>query len=176
MKLNVLISSLLFILISGIGITGFLTDPVTVINKKIVIEAPEPVIWNNLLHLENYGQWCAQSKFNKVESDSQRNRYYRSAEYKFGGNRIEILEEISIDASNNSISIIPAKKDPVSYSANFHTLISMGNLADGSTEVSWKTTYTVPPLLARVINRFAMKPLLTAFMTRSLDKLKHTIE
>jgi hypothetical protein len=166
MKIHLVAGFLLLIVVTGLLAAGLMTDPLTRINTSVIIEAPRPVVWNYLANPDTYDRWSNKASFKFLSRDTLRKIYTRKASYQLAGSEMQRIEEVRVDLSQQTVSIMPA--DNNSYLENFHNLISINTLPDGSTQVRWKAVYSVRPLVARVLNRFLLKPAVNSMLAKNL--------
>ena len=172
MKIFSIISVILTIFFTAVLFEGIMTSSSTSVSASITIEAPQPVIYNTLKDVLNYEQWnTLSSGKNFSEKDLT-----RSAVYNIGTQHISINEKLTILPKENSFLFAQVDSLPGSFLTDLNNAVSYKGLADGTTEISWQTSYSISNITANLINRIYIKPALKQALADNLKSLKEHIE
>lgn len=163
---------LVALLFSAILIDGILRGTNTEEQKHIIIEAPQAVVSNTLLDINNYEQWNTFSRTKKISSHTST----RLVDYKIGQKIIRINEKFSVSPDKNHFQFTPVDSLPNSFITSFRNTIALKSLPDGTTQVSWQTQYAVSTIIGSLINRFLVQPALKKTLLKNLQSLKSFIE
>jgi hypothetical protein len=176
MKTRLVISILLFLFLCFIVVFSNILGPRTRLEKSVIIEAPQLVVWRQLSSVETHDRWSRKATFGECEHDTIRRLILRTAQYDLGAAGLKFLEKIKIDNTANTISILPDIPVQTSFLEDFQTRIVIKSLADGSTEVKWNAEYQVRPIISRIMARAGLQPSLNSYIEESLSGLKKSIE
>ena len=160
------------LLFTAILIEGLVRETDTEENAFIIIEAPQAVVFNTLLDINNYEQWNTFSRTKKISSHTST----RLVDYKIGQKIIRVNEKFSVSPDKNHIQFTPVDSLPNSFITSFRNTIALKSLPDGTTQVSWQTQYAVSTIIGSLINRFHLQPALKNTLIKNLQSLKSFIE
>lgn len=172
MKIFSIMALLLTLLFSAILVEGLISRSDNVAEAVIDIEVPQAIVWNALLNMEDYEQW------NSIRSTDTNPRQspFCLATYKIAGKIIRFREKYMVEYEKKQILFAPADSIPGAFLHSMRNTISLKPLADGSTQVHWRTQYKVSTISANLINRIYVLPSLQKALAKNLQALKNHIE
>ena len=172
MKFFTLLASVLLLFFTTILILGVILGSEFTIKRTISIEAPSVVVYKELTEFDHYAQWCPNIKTSRFHSENKS----RTTVYKFGDKQLQIRESVQSIENQNLVIFIQDDSLNQSYIQNFTNEIKTSENPDGTTEVEWKTTYNIKPVLSKFLNRLFLMPTIEDNLSKNLEALKRQIE
>jgi len=172
MKLFSIISVIFTLFFTAILLEGIMSSSDSSVTASITIEAPQPVIYNTLQDVSNYEQWNTLSS----GKDFSEQNLVRSTIYKIGSQTISIQEKLTILQNENTFLFVQIDSLPGSFLTNLNNAVSFKGLSDGTSEISWQTSYSISNITANLINRIYIKSALKKALAKNLKSLKKHIE
>ena len=172
MKIITLIALVSTLLFAAVLTEGLIRGNDNTVEASIDIEAPQAVIWNVLLTMEDHEQW---NTF-RISDANPGPSSFHNVTYNFSGRKIRFREKYTVEQKNRRILFAPADSIPAAFLNSFCNTISLKPLADGTTHVRWQTRYKVSTISANLISRFYILPALRKALVKNLKSLKDFIE
>lgn len=168
MKFATVIISLILIVFAGAFMMGFMQDSEIIIEKEIILEVPEAVVFNTLIDFDHYNTWCPQL----VENNYNLEKSYRHVRYDLWPEDYVLNESIEINLQGRNIIIRAASDNPVSLLKNFNNNIRLISLPDGTTNLFWQISYRIEPIYSKLINRMLIEPQMESMISNNLEGLQ----
>lgn len=143
----------------------------TEIMQSTAIEAPASVVWNVVSNSDGQHKWLK-----SIEALYNFNASARQVRYIFDDNTILVNQQVRKRESANTIDYFQISREKYTELQDFSGQISVISLADGSSEVQWKISYTTQTLSQNLVNHFSLVPKITQFIKTNLKSLKNYIE
>jgi hypothetical protein len=171
MRLVVIITALITLLLFGSFVIGLTEHSDTFIEKEIIIDAPESVIFNIIIDFNRYSDWNILLNHNEFDAARQQ----RKSGYNLWPVDLVIIEDIEVNIQERIVIFKQSAENPPSYLKNFTNSIRLISLPDGSTNIFWGVSYTIEPVYSRFLNWLLIKPQLARMVTGNLEELKNIL-
>jgi len=172
MKLSLILSGLLAMLLAGLLISGILFNDTRSEQAEIIIEAPQSVVFNTLLDWKNYNQWSTLS----TAKNSDVQNATRLAVYSIVAQPVRVYEKFRADQKENTFVFSEQDSLTRSFFRHFTNRIRLKTLADGTCEVFWQTSYSLPTVGGNLLSLLFFRPALRQALVKNLQALKRFIE
>lgn len=171
MKLLSFVAIVLAAIFSGIVFYGITLSDKTEINETIVIEAPKMIVWKSLSNFSEKHKWLK-----SIEALYNFNFSARQVRYMFGEKTILVNQQVRLRENAYTIDYFQIGKEKYTALQDFSGQISVSSLADGSSEIQWKITYTTNTLSEKLANKFSLEPLINQLLKTNLRSFQNYID
>jgi len=167
LPISILVAAFLIIgFVFGLGLESEIK-----IDEKIIIEAPNAVVWNIVSNFEEHHKWQK-----SIHTLNNYNNSARQISYNLDDRTIMVNQQIRIRKNANTIDFIQIGNEEFTQLRNFGGQIVLTSLADGGTEVMWVMTYSAESVTLKLLNYFYIEPQLRLLMLKNLRSLKSFVE
>ena len=156
---------------TAVFIIGLTLSDATEINETIIIEAPRTVVWTALANSNEEHKWLK-----SVDVLYNYNASARQIRYLFKNKTLLINQQVRIRESAFAIDYFQIGREKYTEFQDFSGQLMVTSLADGSSEVRWKISYTTGTLSQRLINRFSLVSKIRNLIKTNLYSFKNFIE
>lgn len=156
---------------TALFILGLTLSDTTEISETIIVEAPRTVVWNALANSNEEHKWL-----NSMDVLYNYNESARQIRYLFEDKTLLINQQVRLRESAFTIDYFQIGKEKYTEFQDFSGQIMVTSLADGSSEVKWKISYTTYTISQRLINRFSLVSKISNLIKRNLHSFKNFIE
>ena len=156
---------------SALIIIGLTLSNKTEITESIVIEAPETVVWNTISSSNEEHKWLK-----SIDVLYNYNASARQIRFLFGDKTILVNQQVRLRESAHTIDYFQIGKEKYTGLQDFSGQLFVNALADGSTEIQWKISYSTETLSQRLVNRFSLVPKFQHLLKTNLRSFKNFIE
>ena len=150
---------------------GFTLSDKTEISESIVIEAPKTVVWNGLSDFNEEHKWLK-----SIDVLYNYNATARQVRYIFGDKTLLVNQQVRLRESAFTIDYFQIGKEKYTELQDFSGQIQVTSLADGSSEIQWKISYTTASLSQRLVNRFSIESKISKLLKTNLLSFKNFVE
>ena len=171
MKLLSFIAILLAAIFTALIFYGVTLSDKTEITQTIVIEAPKTVVWNSLSNFSEKHKWLK-----SIETLYNFNFSARQVHYLFKEKTILVNQQVRLRENANTIDYFQIGQEKYTELQDFSGQISVSSLADGSSEVQWKITYTTETLSQKLVNQFSLVPKINQLLKINLLSFRNYID
>ncbi|MBN1408623.1 MAG: SRPBCC family protein [Calditrichaceae bacterium] len=172
MKSFTFLASAFLLFFTSLLILGVVSGSEYDVVASTTIEAPQVVVLKELIDFNNYYKWCP----NILKSEYNPETQFRESLYVMDKRPVSIHEKVQVILSENIILFTEHNNKARGYIQNITNAIHLKENSDGTTEVSWEMSYTLKPMLSKILNIFAVKPALNRMLVENLNGLKKNIE
>lgn len=172
MKFFTILASAFLLFFTSLLILGVVSGSEYDVDTSITIEVPQVVVLKELIDFGNYYKWCPQI----IKSDYNPETQFRESTYMMDKRPVNIHEKVQMIASENIIVFTEHNTQPRGYIQNIVNKIHLKENSDGTTEVRWEISYSLNPMLSKILNIFIIRPALKQMLDKNLDGLKKIIE
>lgn len=156
---------------TAIFIVGLTLSNKSEIVETIVIEAPKTVVWNALSNSADEHKWLK-----SIDVLYNYNASARQIRYKFAGKTLLVNQQVRLRENANTIDYFQIGKEKYTELQDFSGQLVVSSLADGSSEVQWKISYSTETLSQRLVNRFSLDPKIRNLIKTNLRSFKDYID
>jgi len=156
---------------TAILIVGLTLSDKSEIIETIVIEAPKTVVWNALSNSTEEHKWLK-----SIDALYNYNASARQIRFKFGEKTLLVNQQVRLRESANTIDYFQIGKEKYTELQDFSGQLLVSSLADGSSEVQWKISYSTETLSQRLINRFSLDSKIRNLLKLNLRSFKNYID
>jgi len=172
MKFFTVLASAFLLFFTSILILGVVSGSEFGVDTSITIEAPQVVVLKELIDFGNYYKWCSNITKSEYNPDTQ----LRESTYIMDKHSVNMHEKVQVILSENIILFSEQNGKKRGYIQNIVNEIHLEENSDGTTEVQWEISYTLKPMLSKILNIFVIKPALKQMLDENLNGLKRIIE
>jgi hypothetical protein len=142
-----------------------------IIEKSLVLKAPDIVVWNAISNFEDNHKWQK-----SIKTLYNYNYSARQVRYIIGNKTIMANQQVRVRETANTIDFIQIGKEEYTQLKNIGGQISVKHLADGNTEIKWRITYFAETITQKIINKFTIHPSLEELLSKNLNSFKSYTE
>jgi hypothetical protein len=157
--------------VTALCIIGLTLSDTTEISETMIIEAPRTVVWNALANSSDDHKWLK-----SIDVLYNYNASARQIRYLFDDKTLLINQQVRLRESAYTIDYFQIGREKYTEFQDFSGQLVVTSLADGSSEIEWKISYTTKTLSQRLINRFSLTSKIKSLIKKNLYSLKNYIE
>ena len=172
MKFFTVLASAFILFFTSILILSVVSGSEFDVDTSITVEAPQVVVLKELIEFNDYYKWCPNITKSEYNPDTQ----LRKSIYLMDEHSVNIQEKVRMILSENVLLFTAQNSKPHGYMQNIVNEIHLKENSDGTTEVRWQISYTLKPMLSKILNIFAVRPALKRMLDENLNGLKKIIE
>ena len=172
MKLFTILAILLILLFAAVLGYSVVVNPETIIESEIAVQVPRTVVYKALSDFYAYPKWSTMMKKVRLTEDPNT----RISTYKYGTNLHTIQEHIQLDAAKNQIHSAQSDTHQGAMIGRLNSTISITNLPDGMTSISWQIRYSALSVGAKLLNPILVRAQIQTAMDQNLLAFQSYIE